>query len=753
MTIAAVFLALGAAAGAAQTSQPIPIPTLPPRSRGSTEARTPPAPKPPAPKKAPESARPAARTAPQAKPAAAPDPARDPFDMGLSFAPLPPVAVPAVVSATLPNGIKLLLLENRELPLIRGRVVVRTGRLLDPPGKPGVAELTGRVLRAGGTRSKTVRQLDEELENIAASIETSIGEASGQVTFDCLSANVEAVLPLLVEILSEPEFRQDRIDAEKVRLAAELARRDDDAQTVILREMSERIYGRDTPYGMRLERRHLDGIERADLTAFHQRYFFPANAIVAVQGDFDAEGMKSRLERAFAAWTASQPPVPAFPEVRPRPSPGIFVGRFDIPQTLIAIGQLGGRLDEPDAAALQVMADILGGSLTSRLSQRLRAQMGWALRNGADWFANYGHPGMFVVSAVAKPHAAAQVIRAVLEEIDRIRTAEVSRQELDRARDRAVNSYVFQFDHPEKTLDRLLAYEYFGYPRDFAAQRQKALSAVTAADVLRAARQHIRPQDLTVVMIGNPRDSAVPLEDLRIKVEDFPLASAPGKASEMKTDEQSAAEARELLARTQRALGGADRLSGVADYMHTSEMAVAPPANLRIKTVERFIAPTHYRQDQELPFGRLSVYTDGGSGGWARSPQGQVGTAPLLNRLMQGELFRLFFRAALSDQLKDRRIAHAGGGLIQIGDRQGNRLDLWVDEETGLPRKQAYETLTVQGSPIFVEETFLEWRDIQGIKTPWKSSLTVNGKPYAEITLLECLVNSGLKVEEIGRKP
>ncbi len=737
-----------------QQSQPIPIPTLPPSGRGTNPPpRVTPVPKTPAPK--PEAAkRPAGtgRSAPAAeKPAAAV--VRDPFDAGLTFPEMPPVNVPAIQSATLPNGMKLFLLENRELPQIRGRVIVRTGNLFDPPDKPGVAELTGRLLRAGGTRTKSASQLDEEIENFAASIESSIGETSGQVAFECLSAHADATLALLSTILREPEFRQEQIDAAKARLALEIARSDDDAQRVLLRELAERIYGRDTPYGRRTERSHLDRIERADLVAFHQRYFFPANMLVAVQGDFDAAAMRAKIEQAFAGWTAAQPPVPAFPEVRPRPSPGIFVGRFDLPQTLLAMGHLGGRLDDRDSAALEVMADILGGPVTSRLNQRLRGQMGWALRTGADWLADFGHPGYFLVSAVAKPHAAAQVIRAVLEEIERLRTTEVSALELERARDSAVNSYVFHFDHPEKALDRLVAYEYFGYPRDFASRYQKALAAVTAADVMRAAREHIRPQDFTVIMVGNPRDSVIPLEDLRMKVEPFTLVAAPPKPGAVKPDEQSAARARELLAKTQQALGGADLLAAVRDYSHTSEMAVTQGPTLRVKVRERFAAPSHYRQEQDLPQGRLSLYTDG-RGGWMRDPQGRVGLMPpLLALRTRGDMFRLFFQMVLSDRSKDRQISYAGDGLVQITDKAGNRVDLWIDEESGMPRKQAYETITFQGTAAFAEQTFIEWREIQGVKVPWKSSLTLNGRPYAEIVLMECSINAGLKPEEIAQKP
>ena len=116
---------------------------------------------------------------------------------------------------TLPNGMKVYLLENHELPLVSGFALVRTGNLFDPKDKIGLAELTGIVMRTGGTKSKTGEQLDEQLENIAASVETSIGESSGRVGFNALKENTDQVLAIFQDVLTNPEFRQDKLDLAK----------------------------------------------------------------------------------------------------------------------------------------------------------------------------------------------------------------------------------------------------------------------------------------------------------------------------------------------------------------------------------------------------------------------------------------------------------------------------------------------------------------------------------------------------------
>ena len=154
------------------------------------------------------------------------------------------------------------------------------------------------------------------------------------------------------------------------------------------------------------------------------------------------------------------------------------------------------------------MADILGGGFRSRLVQRVRTQLGYAYSIGAGWGANYNHPGLFEISGSIRTPVTGETVKAVREEIERIRTQEVTDAEIETARQSALNSLVFAFDTKAKTLARILNYEYHGYPRDFIQRYQKALAAVTKADVLRAAREHLDPARLTIVAVGQPQGSS-----------------------------------------------------------------------------------------------------------------------------------------------------------------------------------------------------------------------------------------------------
>ena len=207
-----------------------------------------------------------------------------------------------------------------------------------------------------------------------------------------------------------------------------------------------------------------------------------------------------------------QAPVPPFPVVTAKPDPGIFLGeKADVTQTFFAMGLLGGTLRDPDYPALQVACDILGSGFTSRLMTEIRTKLGYAYSIGAGWSAAYDHPGTFRIVGSTKSMTATETIKAARAEVEKMRTSEVTEQELKIAKDTALNSFVFFFDRPSKTLNRLVTYEYYGYPKDFLFEYQKKIAAVTRADVLRVVREHIRPEELSIVAVGNPKDFGEPL--------------------------------------------------------------------------------------------------------------------------------------------------------------------------------------------------------------------------------------------------
>ena len=698
----------------------------------------------------PPTAPPRSEPKPAAKPPARPS---VPSYRDLKYPALRPIQIPTVDAFTLPNGMKLFLLEDHELPVVNGTALVRTGNLFDPPGKIGLATLTGMVMRTGGTKTKTGEQLDEQLENLAASVESSIGESSGSVGFSALKENTDEVLAAFKDVLANPEFRQEKVDLAKAQVRSSISRRNDNANGIAQREFTNTVYGQDTPYGWDEEYATIDRISRGDLRDFYKRYFFPANVMLSIRGDFDAAGMKAKIEKLFADWTVEQQPVPQFPKVGPAPPGGTYLAvKKDVTQTFFAIGQRGGELRDKDYPALEIMGDILGGGFQSRLVHRIRTKMGNAYDISADWGAGYDHPGLFEISGSTKSISTMETLKAVREEVDRIRTTEVTEEELRTAKDTALNSLVFAFDTRAKTLGRVLTYEYYGYPKDFIQQYQKALAAVTRADIRRVAKDHLDPAKFTIVAVGNPQDFEQSLDSLGSPAVAIDLTIAPPKPEAGKSDASTMERGKQLLQAMQQAVGGADKLAAVKDYTEVADFLLGPAAgNLHIKQTERWMAPTIFRQDSETPAGKISAYWDGKSG-WIATPQGTGILAGAQLKQVQSDLFRLYFRLLLSDRMEGRTVNATADDIVEISDASGEIARVVVNAD-GLPLSVLYDAVHLSGPPVSVEEDFSDFREVAGIKIPHAVRIVQGGQKFADVTVTDFRVNTGLRVTDLGKRP
>ncbi|MBI3679756.1 MAG: insulinase family protein [Acidobacteria bacterium] len=668
----------------------------------------------------------------------------------LKYKPLKEIRMPEIVSFTMANGMKVYLLENHELPLVRGSARVRVGNVHDPADKTGLSDVFGQVMRTGGTKSRTGDQLNELLEGIAASVESNVGETSGSVSFNTLSEHTGTVLEIFKDVLTEPEFRQDKIDVVKTQMRGLISRRNDQAGAVASREFERLLYGPATPWGRQMEYETLERIERQDLIHYHQRYYFPGNMILSLHGDFVTSTMREKLQKLFADWAVKQPPVPPLPPVTHQAAPGVYLAeKKDVNQTFFQIGHLGGMLKDKDYPALEVMADILGGAgFTSRLVKKVRSEMGLVYAVGAHWAAQYAHPGMFFVSGSTKSASTVETIRVIREEIERLRTTEVTEEELQVAKESTLNSFVFNFDSPAKILARLVNDEYHGYPKDFIFQYQKAVAAVTRADVLRVAKESLKPGNFVILAVGKPEDFGAPLTALNLPVNKVDLTIPEPKAAMAKMDAGTLARGRQILQSIQTAAGGADKLAALKDYAHTADVTILAGGGMKVKQDVRMVPPV-IRLDQQLPFGKLSIYYDGKGGGWMAGPQGTAGLPPQAARQAQDELFRLHVTLWLSDRDPERTVNAAEPNVVEISDKQGNRIRLTLDEKTNLPAKAQYRGAGTAGMEVLYDD----WKEAGGLRLPHKMKLLQGGKPAAELLVLEYKLNSGLKAEELAQKP
>lgn len=669
----------------------------------------------------------------------------------LKFPPLREVPAPKVESVTLSNGMKVFLLEDHELPLVTGTALVRTGNLFDPKDKVGLAGITGSLIRSGGTKTKTSEQLDETLENIAARVETGIGETSGFVSFNTLAEHLDPVLAVFKDVLTNPEFRQNKLDLLKTQTRSGISRRNDDAGSIADREFAAIIYGKDNSYGWEQEYVHVDAIQRADVQAFYQRYFFPENIILSVYGDFNAAQMKQKLEALLSDWKVKQAAVPAFPSVSAKTAPGVNVAKKeDVTQTFFKVGHIGGKLNDKDYPALNVMANILGepGGFSSRLVQSVRVKNGLAYSINSIWGANFNHPGLFAIEGSTKVESTAKTLQLIQEEISKIRNLEVTDAELTTAKNVILNSFVFTVDRPSKTLNRMVTYEYQGYPKDFLAQYQKAISAVTKADIKRVAAQYLKPENFTYLLVGNPdKFDDKSMKSLGLPVKDVDLTIPEPKKEKAAATGESKAAGRALLDRIVTAAGGMAKIAAVKDYTQTVSATVGP---MKADQKNQQILPGAFRQETTLPFGKIISFFDGKTG-WIKAPQGEMPVAGPLLAQMKQQAFTEYLSLLKSNQTAGRDVNLAAPGVVEISE-SGISVRITVDQTTGLPAKLSMDVVGPQG-PALTEYVLSDFKEVAGVKMPHKIEVSQGGVKASDIAISAITVNDGLKLEDLGKKP
>jgi zinc protease len=663
----------------------------------------------------------------------------------LKYPPLKEVKIPKVEQFTLPNGMKVLLLENNELPLVSGSMLVRTGNVLEPANKAGLASITGSVIRSGGTKKRSSDALNERLESMAASIESSIGDESGRVGFSCLKENLDEVLALFKEVATEPAFSKERFELEITQTKSGISRRNDSANGVLNREFSNLIYGKDTPYGERVEYATVGNIQREDLVAFHDRYFFPANVMLSIQGDINAAEMKGKLEKLFADWTVTRPAVPAFPAVTKQKPGGVYVAdKPDSEQTFFRIGHLGGKRNDKDYPVLDVMADILGGGFSSRLFQKVRSDGGLAYTIYGAWAADYIHEGMFLAGGSTNAATTEKAISASLKEIKRMREEMVGPSELEAAKQRVANSFVFNFDSPSKTLGRIVSNQYYGYPADWINQYKDAVMKVTAQDILRAAKDYIKPEEFTIVAVGPAAkmDSLATLGE--VKKLDIAIPAPEQEAA--KADAASLAKGKATMTKIADAVGGTAKLAGVKDYVQTLESELAMGGNkIKVKQTNMWLKPAGFRQESDFPFGKVIAFFDGEKG-FIKSPQGEQPLVGPFAAQVQGQLRRDYFAILLSNEMPGRTVNFVKDGELELKDPAGSLMNFYYDPATMMPAK-----LSFTEGPMKAEIAYKDFKEVDGIKLPMKSEISQMNQVTVQL-VTDWKLNTGLTMEKLGAK-
>ena len=433
----------------------------------------------------------------------------------------------------LSNGLVIFLQEDHELPFINGSILIRGGSRDEPDAKVGLVSLYGETWRTSGTATIDGDKLDDQLEAKAASIETGGGGASTSVNWSSLKGNFDTVFAATLDLMLHPTFKADKLQLAKGQLETGIARRNDDPGGIATREAVKLAYGRNNPYARQAEYATVESITLDDLKTWHDKTVVPNNIIVAVSGDFDSTTMETKLRAAFE-------PLPRgekFESVKvtftdPKQSVN-FVQKEDVNQSNVLIVGLGTERSNPDYYALSVMNEVFSGGFGSRVVQNVRTKLGLAYSVSGSFSASYDHPGIFYVIAATKSASTVAATQAMLAEIGRLKTDPPTSAELTKAKDQLLNSFIFHYDSPDKTLNEQVTLAFYGYPADTLEKYKAGIEKVTAADVTRVANKYIDVSKLAIIAVGNEAEIKPSLSTLgKVTNVDITIPPPPGKHAE-----------------------------------------------------------------------------------------------------------------------------------------------------------------------------------------------------------------------------
>jgi zinc protease len=435
-----------------------------------------------------------------------------------AIGPAPSLKLPAIQKLKLSNGLAVWLVEQHEVPLAQVNLIVRSGSAADPIGKYGVGSLTAAMLDEGaGSRSSL--DLADAIEFLGANLSTASSFDASSVRMSVPVSKLADALPLMADVALRPTFPAAELDRlRKERLTGLLQARDNPAALIQL-AFPRMVFGQTHRYGTSANGlpATIEALTVDDLKAFYSSHFRPDNATVLVVGDVTPAAALPMLEKAFGGWKSSGIPalvaeVPAATQLGKRQV--FLVDKPEAAQSQIRIGWVGVSRSTPDYAVLEVLNTVLGGSFTSRLNQNLREKNGYAY-GASSGFDMRLSAGPFVAAAGVQTDKTADALREFFNELNGILTL-VPAEELNKAKNYVALGFPGEFESTGDMARKLEELVVYGLPETTFSNFVPGVTAVTAADVQRAAARYIQPEKMAVVVVGDLKVIEGPIRALNL---------------------------------------------------------------------------------------------------------------------------------------------------------------------------------------------------------------------------------------------
>lgn len=461
----------------------------------------------------------------------APEPlAPAPFNVGKPF------------ETTLDNGLRIVVFEERRLPLVSYRLAFFTGETSDPKENIGLTSATVSMLNEG-TKNYTSRRLAEEIERLGASISASASDDFTVVAASALSLYNSDVLRLMTEIVFTPTFPDEELSLYRQNAIENLKYQRSQASFLANEQTARILYG-EHPYSIiSPSPSDIEKITREKLIEQYRKIFVPNNAILIVVGDVETESLLKEIEDVFGRWRKGNVENVSFPALPERNEKTLtIVDRKGSAQSNVVLSSLAFERTNPDYFPFLVMNQILGAGASSRVFMNLREEKGYTYgaytRLDAKRFG-----GDFEATAEVRTAVTGDALREFFYELNRIRDEKVSEEELQDAKAFLTGVFPIRAETQEGLTSLIVSQKLNNLPDDYLQTYRDNIDAVTIEDVEKVARKYIQPDRLAIVIVGDGEEVLAQAQSYAENVEIF---DTEGNAQEtnkyMQTENTNAAD-------------------------------------------------------------------------------------------------------------------------------------------------------------------------------------------------------------------
>jgi zinc protease len=683
------------------------------------------------------------------------------------------VKFPPYELQTLPNGLQVVAVLHHEQPAVSMRLLVRAGSASDPKEKLGVAKMTADLLDQG-TTSQSAEEMNDAIDFIGGAMGAAASPDLSQMSIVVMKDSFETGMRMLSDMARKPALAQVEIERQKQQALSSLQVSFQDPEFIANAVFDRLVYGFH-PYGLPQSGTPatLAAITRADLVAFHDKYFVPNNAILAIVGDVTAEEAFSTAKKVFGDWEKSDVAAQTF---IPPPEPTrrvVIVDKPDAVQTEVRVGHIGIPRKHSDYMAVNLAIRILGGEGSNRLHQVLRTERGLTYGAQAD-FDTLKESGDFEAETNTRSEATGEVLRLIIDEFWRLQRERVSERELTEAKNYLTGSFPLTIETPDAIARQVLNVLFYGLPIEELQNFRDQVNAVTVDDIQRVAQKYLRPDRLSIVLVGNAAAFASQMKGIgftnveTIELDNLDLTSANFQRPKRANGErggpvvqfaryqqppaiapEEGARAQALLDKVIAAKGGLSTLRALRTITAvTKETVQAPTGPLEAQTTTFLQYPDHVRIERRLPGGE-GVEVFDGEHGWLKDPRGVREVSDLAVRQMQTTLERDTVAALLA--AKDGRlrarvlpdVKDAAGKVrhaLELSSTTVEPFVLYIEPETNLIEKEAY----VSGEPgqPLVEEVYSDYRPVNGVQIAFSGAMQRAGQRVVSRRVTDFKINT-----------